>query len=214
MSVPGDTLPAPDEGPAGACADVRDLRVCWDPSGAPRWVERTVPASGAVSALGWRCSGEGAARTCRDRAFDASPFVCEPARCTQRHVRLPDDGVWECAEIDGALVCHGGAPSAGVVPAPAAEGWRCGARRGADERVCVDLSPDRAPGFPDCRVEHGGGLEIRSCAAGSAIGACPCAVGWVCIESACAPLAPDPGCWLDTDCGEGARCVVGTCRGG
>ena len=64
----------------------------------------------------------------------------------QRHVRLPDDGEWRCAERDGVAWCAGGEPAAGVVRAPAERGFVCGERRmtgdAGVERVCVDESPD------------------------------------------------------------------------
>ena len=60
----------------------------------------------------------------------ASPFVCSGETCTQRHVRLPDDGEWRCAERDGVVWCAGGEPAAGVVSVSTVRGYRCGERRG------------------------------------------------------------------------------------
>ena len=134
------------------------------------------------------------------RTVEASPFVCAAEVCTQRHVRLPDDGEWRCAERDGVVWCAGGEPAAGVVPVSAERGYRCGERRGAKqrERVCVDSAPD----YPDggaasfrCRFEQEHGV-VRACTrqAGTP-----------------RPLPPGavPNCWVDADCA--GRCERGTC---
>jgi hypothetical protein len=134
------------------------------------------------------------------RTVEASPFVCAGDVCTQRHVRLPDDGEWRCAEREGVVWCAGGEQAAGVVPASAVRGYRCGERRGASlgERVCVDASPD----YPDggaarfrCRFEQEHGV-VRSCTRAA---------------STPRPLSPGvaPNCWVDTDCS--VRCDRGSC---
>ncbi len=128
-------------------------------------------------------------------------FVCDGPRCQQRYPRVPDDGQWECIDLDGAVVCRGGAPSAGVVPGDADRGWICGARRGTPERICIDFAPDLPPGERRgwrCLSEHSGG-ERR-----------------LCVRD---PLAPQvriparvhPDCWLDQDCSPGETCLQGSC---
>jgi hypothetical protein len=134
------------------------------------------------------------------RTIEASPFVCNGDVCLQRHVRLPDDGEWRCAERDGVVWCAGGEPAAGVVAAKASRGYRCGERRGSKERerVCVDAAPD----YPDggaaqfrCRFEQEHGV-VRSCTrAGGA--------------QRPLPAGAEPNCWLDADCA--GRCERGTC---
>jgi hypothetical protein len=136
---------------------------------------------------------------------EASAFLCRGEQCSQRHVRLPDDGEWRCADLDGVVLCAGGEPAAGVVPAGAARGYRCGERLGLarHERVCVDSAPDFPPGGRAayrCRFDAEHGLT-RECAPretppSDAIAALP-------------PRAPE--CWLDADC-QGS-CVHGFCTG-
>ncbi len=155
------------------------------------------------TALGYLETGVGGARRSRPRTDEASDFVCDGGRCVQRHVRLPDDGEWRCAERDGVVWCAGGEPAAGVVRAPADRGFSCGLRRGAGhpagERVCVDPSPDYPGGRAGkyaCRFDQERGIER------------------VCDErkSAVVPPRSDraPDCWLDRDCG-GERCDRGRC---
>jgi hypothetical protein len=135
---------------------------------------------------------------------EASDFVCDGDRCTQRHVRLPDDGEWRCADFDGVAVCAGGEPAAGVVQASARRGYRCGARRGASrERVCVDPAPDQPPTDTiayRCRFDAEHGLT-RECLARAG------------NESRAPRELPSgaPDCWLDSDCG--AACDRGFCAG-
>ncbi len=137
----------------------------------------------------------------RARTLEASKFICQGALCRQRHVRLPDDGEWRCAEREGLVWCAGGEPAAGVISAPRQRGYVCGQRRGHDERVCVDVSPDypsAIPGQHRCRfvAEDGFWRECeRERVATRARGA----------------LGP-PDCWLDADCAPG-RCDRGTCAG-
>ena len=134
------------------------------------------------------------------KSIEASPFVCIGPVCTQRHVRLPDDGEWRCAEQEGVVWCAGGEPAAGVAPASARRGYRCGERLGAvrRERVCVDEAPD----YPDggatafrCRFEQEHGV-VRSCRR---------------AEGSLRPLpgGSTPNCWVDADCA--GRCERGTC---
>jgi hypothetical protein len=128
--------------------------------------------------------------------------VCTSASCEQRAPRLPDDGEWECVELDGVVICRGGVPAAGVVAGPADPGWSCGPRRGSADRICVDLAPelpDGAIGGWRCRFTHERG-ERRVCRA----------------DPTAAPPAPTPvpkpSCWIDRDCGSGT-CRRGSCGG-
>jgi hypothetical protein len=133
--------------------------------------------------------------------------VCAAGSCEQRVPRLPDDGEWECVDLDGVVVCRGGVPAAGVVAGPPDPGWTCGTRRGSGgprpassgpDRICVDLAPELPDGAARgwrCRFTHDHG-ERRLCRA----------------DPAAAPPAPEPlpppSCWIDPDCG------AGTCRRG
>jgi hypothetical protein len=131
--------------------------------------------------------------------LESSPFVCAGTVCSQRHVRLPDDGEWRCAERDGVVWCAGGEPAAGVVLAASARGYRCGDRRGAvRERVCVDAAPD----YPD------GGAGVFRCRFEQERG-----VTRVCTRATSParplPVGAAPNCWVDADCG--GRCERGTC---
>lgn len=222
-------IPSPSKDPNGDCADVGgSVRVCWGAKpalGANDAVafERPVPAL-AVSSLGFRCTGVGAGRRCRDRELDAPPFRCNGEVCTERHPRVPDDGEWECAAIAGAVVCRGGQSPAGVPRGAVDSGFFCGNRtaRGVltGERVCVDFSPD----FPDgngaglrCRYEAERGLA-RVCepdrnarAVGDACDrARPCVDGAHCVSGRCVPGRPEPSCWIPADCDHGT-CRFGTC---
>jgi hypothetical protein len=132
--------------------------------------------------------------------LESSPFVCTGDICTQRHVRLPDDGEWRCAERDGVVWCAGGEPAAGVVSASAARGYRCGERRGSKvrERVCVDAAPDYPEGGAArfrCRFEQEQGV-VRSCTRAPA-------------TPRPLPENARPNCWLDADCP--GRCERGSC---
>src|SRR6266567_425961 len=103
------------------CLDVYDLQVCYACGGAP-------------------CVGAAARRARGGR------FRCAGDACEQAAPAMPDDGEWECVDLDGAVVCRGGIAPAGVVAGPADPGWRCGARRGSTDRICVDLAPDLPDG--------------------------------------------------------------------
>jgi hypothetical protein len=137
------------------------------------------------------------------RPIEASEFACDAGRCVQRHVRLPDDGEWRCAEQDGVVWCAGGEPAAGVVRAPSDRGYVCGPRRGHTERVCVDVSPDHPGGDRAryrCRFLQEKGTQR------------------VCVEENARVRAVAgrdvPDCWLDGDCAPGTcdrgRCTRGT----
>lgn len=222
---PGAPAPLWREAPAAhdvgaACADLGELRVCWDaacPGGicaVPRAGLPDLPARG-----GWRCAGAGAARRCAERGALAGGFACQGDVCVQAHPRLPDDGEWTCAELAGAVLCAGGEPASGAVPGPPDEGWWCGPRRGKAERVCLDLDPDRpaAAGWR-CGFEHVPRDRrrcVRAPPAAPALGdACTgdaaCPRGARCAGRRCLPVRPRAECWLDQDCGKG-RCVLGTC---
>src|SRR5687767_884679 len=105
MEVPVGAAPA-DDPPGKRCAEVAGVRVCWPPPGASAAGAaivvgpRPVPGWPAPEA-GWRCVGRGADRTCEDRALRAGPFVCSGQSCVQAQPRLPDDGEWECVDLDG-----------------------------------------------------------------------------------------------------------------
>lgn len=109
---------------------------------------------------------------------------------------MPDTGEWECTRRDGPALCRRGGAAAGVL-ALADPGWRCGVRRGhPDERVCVDPDPDLPDPGRGWRCHHERMTAL------------------VCVEAAPAPApAPPavPDCWLDEDCGAGARCAAGRC---
>ena len=122
------------------CADVGALRACFTASGVVS-VPRPLPAQ--TSTRGFRCWGIGPARQCEDRGWQSDAFACGAELCTQKTPRLPDDGEWECADLDGVVLCHGGRAPAAVVTGAPDVGWRCGPRRGVEgDRVCVDFAPD------------------------------------------------------------------------
>lgn len=184
------------------CANVGAVRACWECDGgkAPCVVGPATPSPRR-----------------------AATFVCQGGDCVQRHPRLPDDGEWECIDQDGAVVCRGGEPAAGVIPGPPEVGWICGAReqgpRGP-EKVCVDLAPDLPEGGPwRCRADHKSG-EKRVCKQAAPKGpqlgeACGdgCPTGATCVSDRCLPAKPQPTCWFDTECA-GGTCRQGTCVGG
>ncbi len=218
------SVPAPAPSDIGSdCADVGQVRACWNDStkrdcaGGVCLVPRPLPDAPHVGR--WRCSGTGDKRVCSDSRLDASAFECHGALCTQRFAHLPDDGQWECAAFDGAVLCHLLAPAAGVVAGPPDPAFICGTRRGHGERVCVDFSPDMpGPGAWRCHFKHLGGVVERLCERGghAPLGdACSggCKKGASCVGGHCLPLRPHPDCWFDKDCGAGQRCELGTCRG-
>ncbi len=240
-----DARPTPEPGPSAMpeggwlaaapddrgrpCADVGDLRACWDGdgpacAGGVCLVARPLPAA-PPARDGWRCHGEGSERRCVPRRLGSGAFDCDGAHCTQAEPRLPDAGFWECIDDDGIVVCRGGEPAAGVFPAAPDPGFACAGRRGErGQRVCIDASPDRpdaqARGWR-CTFEHEGG-ERRVCtrdADAPAVGApCEgpgaCARGTACAAGRCLPVRLAPECWLDRDCGEGRWCRFGTCTRG
>lgn len=220
--------PAPSDDVGESCADLSDVRVCWDGAASAHVGARPVPPFAPPTPLGFRCIGRGAARACESRDLAGEPFVCAAAGCTQRHPRQPDDGEWTCADDAGVAVCVGGERAAGVAAVDIAPEWICGARRapgardGLGTRVCVDLSPD----FPDgsasgfrCHWSYDHGTS-RACTrdpeahvVGEACNAShPCIDGATCVAARCVPPKPTPSCWLDVDCGNGA-CRFGSCSG-
>jgi hypothetical protein len=235
VRVVAGPLPAAADGDSGqTCADVGTGRACWgelaagrDCKGGACVVPRPTP-EGAAPALGWRCEGRGKSRVCVDRRYNSSTFSCDAVgSCVQPEPRMPDDAEWECVDIDGVAYCHATAEASAVVAGPADLGWTCGPRRGSRERVCVDLSPDRpdARGYK-CTFQYSRFYPTRVCvrsdvptvgsacgqaAAGGSKEACPADA--TCTGGICVPPRPDPGCWIDADCVDGARCRWGTCTG-
>jgi len=227
---------APADADRGLCADVADARVCWlragesadgcvasPESGAICVRERPLP-KGPPPLAGWRCYGDGDDRTCVDRGLGGGPFVCEGRHCTQDFPRMPDDGEWECIDMDGAVMCRRGVPPAGVVTGAPDVGWLCGDRITDEgkERVCVDFSPDLPNGSTRgwrCRYDHkrrerkicresdrAPGLGA-ACEAGS-----PCPDTLICAAGRCVPRAPTKvSCWFDKECGPGNMCQLATC---
>ena len=223
----------------GLCTDIAETRVCWRGAAMPVLVPRTVPR-GAAPPQGWRCGTEDAAaatRVCEDRGKNASAFVCGSQRCLQARPRMPDDGEWECVEMSGVVYCHSRGEAAGVAAGPRDLGWLCGARRegAAGERVCVDFDADRPTPLAAgrCRFELHVGMQQRSCtvapiAAAASVArvarvasvarvgspcdaSTSCPEGSACRAGLCLPARPEPACWLDGDCGLGARCTFGSC---
>jgi hypothetical protein len=163
-------------------------------------------ALGAALALGCART-DGASRrvpasdlpVAHERAPESGPFACDAGVCVQRHVRLPDDGEWRCAEQDGTVWCAGGEPAAGVVNTATDRGYVCGARRGSSERVCVDGAPDYPEQRRDafrCHFESDFGVQR----VGKPQTVSPRAL----------PSRRAPDCWLDRDCAP-ARCDRGYC---
>ena len=120
----------------------------------------------------------------------------------QRYPRLPDDGEWECADLEGVVVCRSVAAAAGVVAGRPAAGWTCGEGAGPEaggRRICVDATPERpSPESWRCHFAHN--PEQR-----------------VCKRDANAVVATPradvrPSCWLDVDCGDEKRCRFGACE--
>ena len=219
----------------GECADVADVRVCWGgeagagsecergEQGTICVSERVLPARSQPLA-GWRCVGTGEERSCSDRRLRAGAFECVGKSCTQRYPRMPDDGEWECIELEGVVMCRRGVKPAGVITGPSDQGWLCGARIGSEtgERICVDFSPDLPAGAVRgwrCRYDHKR-RERKICRlapTGPALGAAcdsarPCPDRLVCAVGRCLPAAPAVECWFDKDCA-GGLCRFGTCVG-
>jgi hypothetical protein len=206
------------------CADVDEVRACWDAAGHPALIPRTLPSRASLTPLGYRCTGQGDARTCASRD-DVGPFVCAGEVCTQRHPRQPDDGQWQCSDDSGVTVCTGGEQAAGIPPGSVEPGWVCGNRRpragsppGA--RVCIDLSPDFPGGSPRkqlCRWRYET-APVRECRRGTDVpslgdicdATAPCVSGASCAGGRCLPPRPVADCVLDSDCERGA-CRFGSC---
>src|SRR5262245_38805296 len=93
--------------PAGErCYDIAARRVCYGE--APHVVPsmREAPPPDAM----WRCEDHRCALVSR------RPFSCDDGACRQRYPRVPDDADWECADVDGLVVCRDRAAPAGMVP--------------------------------------------------------------------------------------------------
>lgn len=213
---------APTEEGAELCSDLGEARVCWR-SDTPRKLARVLPAMPAPL-QGWRCGGVGAARVCEARSANAGGFECGTQRCLQVRPRMPDDGEWECVEISGVVFCRSRGSAAGMQDGPLDLGWNCGARRGGatGERICVDLDADRPLAAHaeerSCRFELAWGMQVRSCTAAKSLmvgsacdAASACPRDTHCRAGLCLPARPAPACWLDGDCGPGARCAFGSC---
>lgn len=210
--------------PGQLCSDFGESRICYEADIARR-VPRSLP-EGVQPTAGYRCGGSGRARSCEDRAANGGVFECGTTRCIQLSPRMPDDGEWECVEIGGLTFCHSRGAMAGVARGPRDLGWLCGPRLAAadgGEEICVDTAPDRPgdPQFRHCRYEQRLGATVRSCGPGRGAiigdvcrggGACP--KDSTCQEGLCLPRRPAPACWLDADCGAGARCALGSCVSG
>lgn len=212
--------------PEGLCSDFGAHRVCWAEACPGGVCVRPRPTPSALQnhALGYRCTGAGAARECAPRAARAPSFQCRRARCSQEQPRVPDDGEWECAELSGVVLCRGGTEPAAVVHVSADPGWLCGSRRRAKggDRVCLDLDPDLPdkPSVRGCRFEIDGARMRRVCehTEQPLLGdACShpdlCPLGSECSHGICLPPRPSPNCWGDADCGLG-QCRFGTCSTG
>lgn len=213
----GDAVAASGEDDvSAACTDVgASARTCWR-GGAPVSVRRADPFPAPPG--GWRCWGSRADRRCRDRRHVADAFQCNGAVCVQRYPRMPDDSDWECADLDGFVLCRGGERAAGVVSAEPDTGWWCGENRAKPgERVCLDFAPDRPGGGEySCRFDTAAGTARRVCLAGTSDPVprrCGpgCPPGTECSSGRCLPLEPRLDCWVDGDCGALA-CLHGTCR--
>jgi hypothetical protein len=189
-----DAAPTQD----AACVDVGEVRACY--------------AGGAVT---WSARPEASRR--------GGPFACTAGgSCEQRHPALPDDGEWECVELHGAVICHGGEAAAGVIAGPPGPGWTCGGPVAQRGRICVDYAPDRPDrGRWTCRFDQRRGVR-RSCVAvavgreppilGGACDPGGCPPGAICARGRCVPpAAPSPACWFDADCEEGSACVLAAC---
>jgi hypothetical protein len=200
------------------CYDVGETRACWKSNGEVVQVARPTPTRTDA----WRCVGSHGERKCRRRLGSSGKFVCDAGLCVQSHLRLPNDGEWECFERYGAVICQGGTPAAGVVSTRDDEAWICGSPRAAPNspRICIDLSPDR-PVDPamQCTIQERATGATQHCRNKSepALGractaASDCPQGAACAGGACVPKAlPTGECWHDSDCASGSSCVFATC---
>lgn len=226
LLLPSTTVSAAAEDRGDLCLDIADWRACYErpAAGAPgadggSWVSRPLP-SGAAPASGWRCGGQRRERTCVSRALHGAPFTREPGKRTQRPLRTPDNGEWECVETEGVVTCRSLADAAGVRTGLLDPAFVCGPRRGSAERICVDFSPDAPPALDrwECRVGYAAGMAERVCSpsatprvgsACAASGECPRDAA--CVDRRCLPPQPAPACWYDQDCGLKGRCRWGSC---
>jgi hypothetical protein len=180
------------------CADVGAVRACWRDGEVIRLAREAGPP---------------------EEDIVSSAFDCGDDHCVQRHVALPDENVWECRIEAGALICLELAKAAGAVSGPIAAGFRCAARpSNAEQRVCMDLAPDRPDDRSwDCDIAHERGERMRCERHGdtgpqvgdSCDGVCPS--GSSCTSAACLPHRHTPECWDERDCG-GDRCALGACQ--
>jgi hypothetical protein len=189
-----------------ACHDVGSARACWDREG-PSLVATVAPEPAPPDGA-WRCDGE------RCQLVRRRFFACDAGTCVQRDPRVPDDGDWECADVEGLVVCRSLAPPAGIVPGSPEVGWICG---GYGQRICIDPSPDRpGAGSYACRFEHDPTLR-RICVphrtptlGAPCRSACP--EGMTCVSGLCVLTSiATPDCWTDVDCPAGARCLLARC---
>lgn len=198
----------------GRCHEVGAVLACAGDDGEEgvRVIARPDPPERAPPDAAWRCE-PGPPRRCA--LSPRRPFECSGGACTQRHPRLPDDADWECADVDGLVVCRDRPGPAGAVPGPRELGWICG---GGTPRICIDLAPDRpGAGSYDCRYAHEPTIE-RTCREVDAptLGApCrgECPRGMQCTSGVCVPDAIEtPDCWTSADCDDGRACVLARCR--
>lgn len=200
--------------PGQVCRDVGRVLACWSDGGVRVSPAPPMPEQAPPDAT-WRCD-PGPPRRCT--LLLRRPMQCTSGTCIQRHPRLPDDADWECAEVDGLVVCRDRAPPAGVLAGPPDPGWLCS--EGRTPRICVDLAPDR-PGAGNyaCHFEHEP-VVTRVCRpserptlGGPCRARCP--EGMLCVEGVCVPRAiGSPDCWTSADCANGARCVLARCEAG
>jgi hypothetical protein len=219
QTLSGEEWLAPMNDAKGTCADVHDVRVCWDGAAASH-APAAPPFPGATS-LSHRCFGSDANRRCVRRDRDAPRFTCRGERCEQLHPRLPDDGEWECADLGGVVLCKGGDRPAGIPPGGSDPAFFCGAGGASSERLCIDYSPDlpHEEGRFRCHFEAKEGV-VRVCERAADVhgvaDGCdaqrPCVGGLACTRGRCLPPPPPPVCWLDSDCASGA-CLFGACAG-
>lgn len=203
-----DPIGEPDE----SCHEVGAIAAC-SSARAVRAMPLPDPPEPAPPDTQWRCD-PGPPRRCA--LILRRPFECSGPTCIQRHPRLPDDADWECADVEGLVVCRDRPGPAGAVRGPPELGWICSEER--TPRICIDLDPDRpGAGSYDCSYAHEPAIErrCRAIEAPSLGSPCrgECPEGMRCAGGACIPdaIAP-PDCWTSADCHDGQRCVLARCR--